>query len=37
MPFFNSLCALQGSAAIFDNGKSLKIKEPGNRIFRFRR
>jgi len=37
MAFFNGLCAAQGYTAIFDGGKSLKMKEPGNRIFRFRR
>ncbi len=36
MAFFNGLCAVQGCTAIFDDGKSLKMKEPGNRIFRFR-
>ncbi len=35
MAFFNGLCAVQGGTAIFDGSKSLKIKEPGNRIFRF--
>ncbi len=37
MAFFNSLCAVQGGTAIFDDSKSSKMKEPGNRIFRFRR
>ncbi len=37
MAFCNSLCAVQGYTAIFDGCKSLKMKEPGNRIFRFRR
>ncbi len=37
MAFFNGLCAAQGGTAIFDDGKSLKMKEPGgDRIFRFR-
>ncbi len=36
MAFFNGLCAAQGGPAIFDDGKLLKIKELGNRIFRFR-
>ncbi len=37
MAFFNGLCAVQGGTTIFDDGKSLKMKEPGNRIFQFRR
>ncbi len=37
MAFFNGLCAVQGGTAIFDDCKSWKMKEPGNRIFRFRR
>ncbi len=37
MAFLNGLCAVQGCTAISDDGKSLKMKEPGNRIFRFRR
>ncbi len=37
MAFFNGLCAVQGCTAIFDDGKSLKMKEPENRIFRFLR
>ncbi len=37
MAFFNGLCAVQGGTAIFDDGKSLKMKEPENRIFRFLR
>ncbi len=37
MAFFNGLCALRGCTAIFDDGKSLKMKEPENRIFRLRR
>ncbi len=37
MAFFNGLCALQGCRTIFDGYKSLKMKEPGNRILRFRR
>ncbi len=36
MQFFDSLCATQGSAAIFNACKSLKMKEAGNRVFRFR-
>ena len=34
MAFFSGLC-VEGGTAIFDDGKSLKMKEPGNRIFRF--
>ncbi len=37
MAFFNGLCAVQGGTAILDDYKSLKMKKPGNRIFRFRR
>ncbi len=37
MIFFNDLCAVKGGAAIFDDCKSLKMKEPGDRIFQFRR
>ncbi len=32
---FNGLCALQGCTAIFDDDKSLKMREAENRIFRF--
>ncbi len=35
MPFLGGLRAVQGCTAIFDDGKSLKMKEPGNHIFRF--
>ncbi len=37
MVFFNGLCAVQRGTAIFGDGKSLKMKASGNRIFRFRR
>ncbi len=37
MAFFNGLRAVQGCAAIFNDLQSLKMEEPGNRIFRFRR
>ncbi len=30
---FPSLCAAHGRAAIFDDYKSLKMKQAGNRIF----
>ncbi len=36
MQFFGSLCAAQGGAAIFNGRKPLKMKEAGNRVFRFR-
>ena len=37
MAFFNGLCAVRGYTAIFDDCKSLKMKKPENRIFRYRR
>ncbi len=33
MAFFNGLCAVQGCTAIFDDGKSLKLKKSMEGLF----